>query len=252
MTARPPFHAVETLLVDLDDTLVDTRSAWRSGFARTFAPLAARLPAGGARGPVAELHERLRRYTAEEQRRAGDAEWSHQWTRLAFRRLLSELGGTAEQADAAWSRYRATWPLYLRPFPDAIPALERLQGRCRLGLVSNGLSADQRPKIERFGLGRFFPVVVISEEVDLRKPDPAILAYALEQLGAAGRAAAYVGDNPSHDVAAAHAAELAAIWLRRPGGWHAEQGGLVPDAVLSSLAELPRLMGLDPPGEAPP
>ena len=251
MTARPPLHAVETLLVDLDDTLVDTRSAWRAAFARIFAPLAARLPAA-AGGSVAELHERLRRYTAEEQRRAGDAEWSHEWTRLAFRRLLAELGGTPEQADAAWSSYRATWPRYLTTFPDAIPALERLRGHRRLGLVSNGLSVDQRPKIERFRLDRFFPVVVISEEAGLRKPDPAILLYALDELGARGRPAAYVGDNPAHDVAAAHAAGLSSIWLRRAGGWHDEAGVLAPDVVLRSLAELPPLLGLAPPGEAPP
>ena len=252
MTPRPPLHAVETLLVDLDDTLVDTRNAWRDGFAAAVAPLAEGLPAFGSAESVAALHERLRRYTSEQHLRAGDAEWSHEWTRLAFRRLLAELGGTGEQADATWSRYRATWPLHLRLFGDAVPMLERLRGRLGLGLVSNGLSADQRPKIERFGLDRFFRAVVISEEVDLRKPDPAIFAHALRQLGAAGRPAAYVGDNPLHDVAGAHAAGLASIWLHRPDGWHDSTGCLEPDRELGSLAEIPPLLGIAVPAPESP
>ena len=252
MTSRPPLHAVETLLVDLDDTLVDTRNAWRDGFAAAVAPLASHIPEFGAELSLAALHERLRRYTSQEQVRAGDVEWSHEWTRLAFRRLLAELGGTGEQADATWSRYRATWPVHLRLFEDALPMLECLRGRRRLGLVSNGLAADQRPKIERFGLDRFFPAVVISEEVALRKPDPAIFAYALEQLGAAGRPAAYVGDNPAHDVAGAHAAGLASVWLRRADGWHDSAGALRPDAELGSLAGLPPLLGVAPAGPEPP
>jgi putative hydrolase of the HAD superfamily len=241
--ARPRVEAVETLLFDLDDTLVDTRSAWRAGFGEAVEPLLDPLPALAASGSLDALHDRCRGYSAEEQRRAGDAEWSHEWNRRAFRRLLGEHGGSAAQADAAWQRYREAWPRHLRAFDDALPVLEQLAGRCRLGLISNGLAADQRPKIERFDLARFFPVVVISEEAGLRKPDPAIFARALEGLGAVGRPAAYVGDNPAHDVVGAHAAGLAAIWLRRPGAWHDAAGATEPDAELSSLAELPPLLG---------
>ena len=239
---RPSLDAVETLLFDLDDTLVDTRSAWRDGFGEAVAPLLAELPTLAASGSLEALHERCRGYSAEEQRRAGDAEWNHEWNRRAFRRLLGEHGGSAAQADAAWRRYREAWPRHLRAFEDALPTLERVAGRCRLGLISNGLAADQRPKLERFDLVRFFPVVVISEEAGLRKPDPAIFALALDGLGAGGRPAAYVGDNPAHDVAGAHAAGLAAIWLRRPEGWHDSAGATEPDAELRSLDELPPLL----------
>ncbi|MDA0256815.1 MAG: HAD family hydrolase [Chloroflexi bacterium] len=241
--ARQRLDAVEVLLFDLDDTLVDTRDAWRAGFGEAVEPLLEGLPALAAAGSLDELHDRCRGYSAEEQRRAGDAEWSHEWNRRAFHRLLGEHGGTAAQADAAWHSYREAWPRHLRPFEDALPTLERLAGRCRLGLISNGLAADQRPKLDRFDLARFFPVVVISEEAGLRKPDPAIFARALDGLGAAGQPAAYVGDNPAHDVAGAHAAGIAAIWLRRPGAWHDDAGDAVPDVELSSLAELPPLLG---------
>lgn len=240
----PSLDAVETLLVDLDDTLVDTRSAWRAGFVEAVAPLCERLPGLGATVSLAELHDRCRHYTAEEQRRAGDAEWSHEWSRRAFRRLLVECGGSETQAEAAWLRYRDVWPRHLRLFDDARPALDRVAGHYRLGLVSNGLAADQRPKLDDFDLGRFFPVVVISEEVGVRKPDPAIFAHALGRLGTIGRPAAYIGDNPQHDVAGAHAAGLAAIWLRRPGGWHDVASAAEADAELRSLADLPALLGV--------
>ena len=231
------------MLFDLDDTLVDTRSAWRAGFGEAVVPLLERLPALSISGSIDSLHERCRSYIAEEQRRAGDAEWSHEWNRRAFRRLLGENGGSVAQADAAWRLAADVTPRHLHMFEDVLPTLEYLGGHYRLGLISNGLAGDQRPKIDRFDLARFFSVVVISEEVGLRKPNPAIFKLALSGLGVSGQFAAYVGDNPAHDVVGAHAAGLAAIWLRRPGGWHDAVGGTEPEAELSSLAELPELLG---------
>ena len=105
-----------------------------------------------------------------------------------------------------------------RAFPDAAPALAELRGaraeaRLRLEL---GLSLPE--VLERCGLGGALDGVVTSAEAGVRKPDPAILAPALELAGCAPAEALYVGDTPAEDLAAARAAGVRALLIDRAGG----------------------------------
>jgi putative hydrolase of the HAD superfamily len=100
-------------------------------------------------------------------------------------------------------------------FEDVEPVLQELQRRqIRMGLVTNGGAAMQRSKIAALGLDRFMSTIVISAEVDLRKPDAAIFRHALADLGCAASEAWFVGDHPDLDVRAAHEAGLQAFWVR--------------------------------------
>lgn len=70
------------------------------------------------------------------------------------------------------------------PAPRAAETLGILKARgLSLGIVSNNTS-KVRGALEGLGLERSFGSEVISEEVGLYKPDPAILELACKQLGA--------------------------------------------------------------------
>lgn len=119
----------------------------------------------------------------------------------AFRDL--EVEGTALAADA-----EATL--------DA--ARERAAG---VGLLSNGEGDLQRMKLEAHGLDEAFDAVVISNEVGVRKPDPAIFDAAADALAEAGVEAAehvYVADEYETDVAPATDAGWRAIHVRNDEG----------------------------------
>ena len=64
------------------------------------------------------------------------------------------------------------------------------------------------------GLDRHFQVVVVSGEIGIKKPDPAIFAPALAAVGAAPERIAYVGDAPE-DILAAQGAGMTPIRLQR-------------------------------------
>ena len=85
-------------------------------------------------------------------------------------------------------------------FDDAVQTLEALRPRFKLGLVTNGPSRTQRPKIEQFQLIDYFDLLIVSEEVGVAKPDPTIFAIALERLGVAPSEALFVGDSPEFDL----------------------------------------------------
>jgi putative hydrolase of the HAD superfamily len=69
-----------------------------------------------------------------------------------------------------------------------------------LGIVTNGEVPFQAPKIEQLALTQYLSTVVISEAVQVQKPDPRIFAYALAQIGCRAADTWFVGDYPVNNV----------------------------------------------------
>jgi pyrophosphatase PpaX len=119
---------------------------------------------------------------------------------------------------------------------DALTTLKD-EGR-RLGIVTAKRRATVDIAFRYLPLEGFFEVVVGSDDTNTHKPDPAPLVYALEQLDADPREAAYVGDSP-FDVRAAKAAGLHAVAVTW-GGIHRRERleAEGPDAIVSDTDEL--------------
>src|SRR5262249_22359368 len=109
--------------------------------------------------------------------------------------------------------FRQGWFERLELYYDAVHTLEALRPHFKLGLITNGPSQTQRPKIERFGLAGYLDLLIGSEEVGGAKPDPKIFQFALEQLGLPPGQALYVGDSLEFDLPGATAAQLPFIWM---------------------------------------
>ncbi|MDA0351483.1 MAG: HAD family hydrolase, partial [Chloroflexi bacterium] len=228
--------------LDLDDTLVDARGSWHAGFAEATLQLRAQAPLFADLGSSGEIYEgQLRPLIIAAQRAAGSREWSNDFARQGFRELLGRHADLdAAAADTVFDAYLDAWPRHLRLFDDVLPALDRLRATHRLALISNGLGVDQRLKIERLGLGDYFEVLVISEEVGVTKPDAAIFAHTLETLGVSPAAALHAGDNPHHDVAGARGHGMHGVWVNRRGGRFDSPDEA--DAEVSDLGELVALL----------
>ncbi len=77
----------------------------------------------------------------------------------------------------------------------------------------------QQAKLAATGLRGLLDVVVVSEAVGLRKPDPAIFTLATSDLGVASGMAMYVGDNPAVDIVGAASAGMETAWFKNPPHW---------------------------------
>jgi putative hydrolase of the HAD superfamily len=87
---------------------------------------------------------------------------------------------------------------------DSLPVVRELRDRgVRTALVSN-CSHSTRGVVDRLGLDEAFDDIVLSFEVGLRKPDPAIYREALRRLDVVPARAVFVDDQPDYcDGAAA-------------------------------------------------
>jgi putative hydrolase of the HAD superfamily len=121
----------------------------------------------------------------------------------------------------------------VRAYPEVPDVLARLRaGGARLAVVSNW-DVSLHDVLERTGLRPLVDAVVISAELGVAKPDPAIFRAALDRLGAVADGAVHIGDSLEHDVAGARAAGLEAVLVARNGA--AAPAGV---RTVASLAEL--------------
>jgi HAD superfamily hydrolase (TIGR01549 family) len=143
------------------------------------------------------------------------------------------------QVEAAYRGFRAD-DLY----PDAQPAVAALRGAgYRLAVLANQ-PAVRAAELRAIGVEA--DVIVMSDEMELAKPDSAFFARALELIGGPDPAqVAYVGDRLDNDVRPALAAGMRAVWIRR-GPWGVIQelpDDVRPALVVSSLNELAARIG---------
>jgi transcriptional regulator with AAA-type ATPase domain/FMN phosphatase YigB (HAD superfamily) len=99
--------------------------------------------------------------------------------------------------------------------------LDHLAGRHDLTLMTKGHPEEQRLKIDRSGLGRYFRhAAVVAEK------DPAAYRSLADQLGLDPARTWMVGNSPRSDVNAALAAGLNAVYVPHHRTWHFEMQAL--------------------------
>lgn len=209
--------ALEAVLLDLDDTILDGRAgldeAW-DAVARTFAE---RLGTVSPEVVRAQIQVSSDWYWADDERhRRGRLDMPGS-RRAVLTHVLEQLGcPDARLAAEVAETYSALRDARLAPFPGALEALARLRAQTpALGLVTNGAAAAQRAKIERWGLAEFFDVIAIEGEVGAGKPDARHFGHALGALAARPAATLMAGDNYACDVLGALHAGLHAVWIDR-------------------------------------
>jgi putative hydrolase of the HAD superfamily len=140
--------------------------------------------------------------------------WAPGYRAAVWREALAELGVSdpalaREMAEAYVTAQRRGHHL----LEGAEPVVRSLAGRRPLGLLTNGPADIQRLKFAGTGLAGCFDTVVISGELGLGKPDPAVFAYTLGQLGAEPERSVMIGDSWERDILGALGAGMSAVWI---------------------------------------
>ncbi|MFJ6198234.1 HAD family hydrolase [Micromonospora sp. NPDC092111] len=141
-------------------------------------------------------------------------------------------------ADDLWQQYRQRMPELVTCRSQDLEALRLLRAAgWRLGIVTNGMTDNQHGKIHRAGLNTLVDGWCISDEVGIRKPEPAIFNIIAQRCGASTTHGGWmIGDDPILDVAGGRGAGLRTIWLRSgSASWPEDQPG--PDNAVATVAD---------------
>lgn len=95
-------------------------------------------------------------------------------------------------------------------------------------------------RIDNWGIGKYFEVVVASAEAGCAKPDLKIFNLALEQAGCEPDEVIMVGDRLDNDIAPAKLLGMKTVWVRQ--GFAKYQSinneNERPDYIVDDIAEL--------------
>jgi 2-haloacid dehalogenase len=241
--SNPPKH-YRAFILDADNTLFDFNRAERAALREAL---------------LADGYESFPRDTFSRYHRINEELWKlferglidQEELRIErFRRLISGLPLPLRHTQAPdpaiiGERYIEALSEKGYLLAHALPVLQSMSSKVPLLLLSNGIASVQRRRINRSGIGRYFRDILISAEVGLAKPDPAIFALAIEKLRCGKERILCVGDSPSSDIRGGSAAGLDTCWYAPSGSeYPSEEPG-----PLYTISDLRQLLHFLPPGD---
>lgn len=134
------------------------------------------------------------------------------WIAAALAREGHPVAPSDPRIAVAVDAYFTAFYPHCRLIPGTRELLEELQGRFRLGLLTNFTDAPAGQRIiEETGLGPFFAAILISGRLGYRKPHPYVFARLVQELGMPPNRILFIGDDLEADFQGAKAAGLNAV-----------------------------------------
>jgi putative hydrolase of the HAD superfamily len=232
------------LLLDVDDTLIDTRGAMVAAGVAAVAELWPRVRPEVHRAAAVHfqadpggLFGRFTRgemsFTEMRQARVAD---------LLETFSLSDIDEVNARFEDA---YEPAFTASVRVFDDVVPLIGAVSAAgIPMGLLTNSSSHYTRQKLEITGLAGAFAAVTTRDTLGFGKPDARAFHHACRLLGSAPADTIYVGDDIEIDALAARDAGLSAVWLEREPGdsYGASRANARGIPVIRSLSQVPALL----------
>ncbi|WP_408607055.1 YjjG family noncanonical pyrimidine nucleotidase [Anaeromicrobium sediminis] len=117
-----------------------------------------------------------------------------------FKRLCDKLNATFDESEFAKSYMNhLSYASFL--YDDSIKLVEDLHKDYRLTIITNGLKDVQDNRIRKSIIAKYFEDIVVSEEVQVAKPDPKIFEHALKNIKHTDKSKVLiVGDSLTSDI----------------------------------------------------
>jgi putative hydrolase of the HAD superfamily len=119
---------------------------------------------------------------------------------------------------AAVMAYHAQKIKLITLYDDVKNCLESLKDTSiKTAIITDGRPVKQYEKILRLGIDDLIDLVVISDEIGIRKPNPKLFSYCLNKFQVKGHETIYVGDNIYKDIVPAKQNKIHTVYIHRGG-----------------------------------
>lgn len=164
---------------------------------------------------------------------------------LRISQTLQKLGHNFDASNSvvvdATKAFADEFTHYVSLDTETLDVLQKIYRKYKLGLISNfAIPECGWALLEKFGLKRFFDVIIISGEINIRKPSAKIFERALKALGVEAARSVFVGDMLDLDVIGPKSVGMKTILIARriiEENCHAK-----PDKIITHLGELPAVL----------
>lgn len=225
---------ITTVLLDLDDTILDFHAAERGALIKALRAIDIE--------PTEAILNRYSVINLAQWKRLELGELTQEQVKvIRYKIFFEELGiqASPEQTARCYEKNLA----YEHELIDgAMELLEQLHGKYRLYAASNGTYEVQRRRIEESGIKPYFDDFFISKKIGFHKPDKNFFEYCFSHIPNFKREEAVMaGDSLSSDILGGKNAGLTTIWFQ-PDKNITDNGSIHPDYRIYALSELPELL----------
>jgi YjjG family noncanonical pyrimidine nucleotidase len=123
-------------------------------------------------------------------------------------------GGTAEDLGKLYARGLGEVADWL---PGAEEGFRNIADRYKVGLITNGLTEVQHPRLEAIGIKPLLATFQVSEEIGIMKPRAEIFFKAMNEAESTASTTLMVGDSVSSDFQGALNAKIDFCWVKAGG-----------------------------------
>lgn len=220
------FSRFKALTFDCYGTLID----WETGLLGAMRPI---LRAHGHDLPDAQI---LSVYGELEPKEQNPYRRYYEVLANVVRKFGSRLGFSVSNEEAnSLPESLKTW----RPFPDSNAALQKLQTKYKLAVISNTDDALFAATSKHFAIK--FDEVVTAEQAEAYKPSTEPFLLALKRLGLPREQVLHVGQSVHHDVLPAKSLGMATVLVTRRGFGATKPTPGEPDLKVPDLEALANL-----------
>ena len=128
------------------------------------------------------------------------------------------------------------------PYADALPVLQKLSQRYRLGVIDNQ-SAGLQERLRHWGMLSFLQLVVSSYDHGICKPDVRLFEIALKEAGCSPEESVMIGDRIDNDILPAKQLGMGTVHILQGFGalYKPAFSAEMPDNSIGNLSQLLQL-----------
>jgi pyrophosphatase PpaX len=210
-------NKINTVLFDLDGTLIDSLPLIKRTYQRVF----------------------------EEMNITGEIDEAMSWTGRPLRDIGKHFAGEDREPEffKVYQHYYAIdHDDYTTAYPGTLEMLEKLHNQGYIiGVVTSKSGVVAKRSIDFLGIGKYIQLLIGAQDVDKHKPLPDPILVALARLNRQPDQATYIGDSP-FDILSAQAAKVKSIAVT----WGMAEKNILenhqPDHIIDSWGELYALL----------
>ena len=124
-------------------------------------------------------------------------------------------------------------------YSDTKRVLKIMSKKYKLGIIANQ-SLGTKERLDNWGIGKYFDIIVASAEAECAKPDLKIFNLALEQAGCKPNEAVMIGDRLDNDVVPAKQLGMKTVWVRQGFAKYLSVSNETeqPDFIIGSIGDV--------------
>ncbi|MCP1145878.1 HAD family hydrolase [Lysinibacillus endophyticus] len=258
--------SINTIIFDLDDTLLWDKKSIKTAFEKTCEYAATKYDVDP---------EKLEEAVRVEARKLYEGYETYDYTVLIGINPFEGLWGTFDDPTDSFQKMKEIVPTYRKdawinglkalgiedvqfgaelgerfveerkksPFvyEDTYKVLDELKGQYKLVLLTNGAPSLQNLKLEITPeIPPYFDHIIISGDFGKGKPDASLFEFMMEKAGITAEEGIMVGDNLNTDILGSSRIGMKNVWINREGNKNESQ--VTPTYEVKSLTEFKELL----------